>query len=81
MVPGYECFSLSCGSGIRCSIPTVDHGNKGVFSCGKKFNGPNAKAKLRSKLSYSRVRELVKEAFKDCINSTLIGVQSQSRRC
>ena len=77
MVPGYGCFSLSCGSGIRCSIPTVDHGNKGVFSCGKKFNGPNAKAKLRrSKLSYSRVRELVKEAFKDCIDSTLIGVHS-----
>ena len=37
------------------------------------INGPNAKAKLRrSKLSYSRVRELLKEAFKDCINSTLI---------
>ena len=40
------------------------------------INGPNAKAKLRSKLSYSRVRELVKEAFKDCIDSTLIGVHS-----
>ena len=41
------------------------------------INGPNAKAKLRrSKLSYSRVRELVKEAFKDCIDSTLIGVRS-----
>ena len=36
------------------------------------INGPNAKAKLRSKLSYSRVRELIKEAFKDCIDSTLI---------
>ena len=37
------------------------------------INGPNAKVKLRrSKLSYSRVRELVKEAFKDCIDSTLI---------
>ena len=41
------------------------------------INGPNAKAKLRrSKLSYSRVRELVKEAFKVCIDSTLIGVHS-----
>ena len=37
MVPGYECFSLSCGSCVRCSIPAVDHGNKGVLSCGKKF--------------------------------------------
>ena len=41
------------------------------------INGPNAKAKLRrSKLSDSRVRKLVKEAFKDCIDSTLIGVHS-----
>ena len=41
------------------------------------INGPNAKAKVRrSKLSYSRVRELVKEAFKDCIDWNLIGVHS-----
>ena len=32
-----ECFSLSCGSCVRCSVPSVDDGNKGVFSCGKKF--------------------------------------------
>ena len=38
------------------------------------INAPNAKSE--SKLSFSRVRELVKEAFKDSIDSSLIGVHS-----
>ena len=43
----------------------------------REINAPNAKSELRrSKLSYSRVRELVKEAFKDSIDSSLIGVHS-----
>ena len=41
------------------------------------INAPNAKSKLRrSKLSYTRVGELVKEAFKDSIDSSFIGVYS-----
>ena len=41
------------------------------------INAPNAKSKLRrSKLSYSRVREFVKEAFKNSIDSSLICVHS-----
>ena len=41
------------------------------------INAPNSKSELRrSKLSDSRVRELIKEAFKDSIDSSLIGVYS-----
>ena len=41
------------------------------------INAPNAKSELRGpELSYSRVRELVKEAFKDSIDSSLIGIHS-----
>ena len=42
---------------------------------------PKTKKMRKSKISYTRVRELVKEAFVDSIDAKLIGVQSLRRLC